>query len=546
METTDFGISALAGGTIFVDGGEGSDKLAVDPHGAAANVITNGIAVPFFSQSTTYMSIEAVTVVAPILHLPDDMTVEATSADGAVVEFTATAEDTDGASPRRDMRSGLRLDLPAGRTTVNCSATDASGNTTTGSFTVTVTSSSTAQRPSLHLPDDMTVEAAERRRRRVEFTATANDAVDGPVAVACDPASGSTFPVGTTTVNCTATDRSGNKATGSFTRSRGRAVGWSGFLQPINADDSSVFKLKSTVPVRFALTGDSAGITDLAAKFCYAKVSNGVVGDVSKRSSTSAATTGNLFRYDPTSGQYIFNWGTKGLTRAPINCTSTSATAWSTSCWYHSSSDRASRPGARTAPPFEPPALRTGLTRTEAEPPKNRAAATGALVGLLEPALPQQAAGVRQDLRPVLHVELPHDLGHVVLHGARAQVDTLADLLVREALRHQGEDLDLSRAQRLVKIGRNFERRGGRRGRTGDRLGGASAAPVRLAAARCTSGLAAAGRALAVASPPSATPELRENSSIGLAASPGAKGGTSCCTSRKASKRLSASMLLRR
>ena len=30
--------------------------------------------------------------------------------------------------------------------------------------------------------------------------------------------------------------------------------------------------------------------------------------------STSAATTGNLFRYDPTSGQYIFNWSTKGLT----------------------------------------------------------------------------------------------------------------------------------------------------------------------------------------------------------------------------------------
>jgi hypothetical protein len=29
--------------------------------------------------------------------------------------------------------------------------------------------------------------------------------------------------------------------------------------------------------------------------------------------STAAATTGNLFRYDATSGQYIFNLGTKSL-----------------------------------------------------------------------------------------------------------------------------------------------------------------------------------------------------------------------------------------
>jgi hypothetical protein len=33
----------------------------------------------------------------------------------------------------------------------------------------------------------------------------------------CSPASGSTFPVGTTTVTCTATDASGNTATCSFT-----------------------------------------------------------------------------------------------------------------------------------------------------------------------------------------------------------------------------------------------------------------------------------------------------------------------------------------
>ena len=29
--------------------------------------------------------------------------------------------------------------------------------------------------------------------------------------------------------------------------------------------------------------------------------------------STSQATAGNLFRYDASAGQYIFNWNTKGL-----------------------------------------------------------------------------------------------------------------------------------------------------------------------------------------------------------------------------------------
>jgi hypothetical protein len=30
-------------------------------------------------------------------------------------------------------------------------------------------------------------------------------------------------------------------------------------------------------------------------------------------SSTASATTGNLFRYDAASKQYVFNWGAKGL-----------------------------------------------------------------------------------------------------------------------------------------------------------------------------------------------------------------------------------------
>lgn len=45
---------------------------------------------------------------------------------------------------------------------------------------------------------------------------TANDVVSGPVPVLCDTASGSGFQVGSTLVNCNATDLAGNVAYKSF------------------------------------------------------------------------------------------------------------------------------------------------------------------------------------------------------------------------------------------------------------------------------------------------------------------------------------------
>ncbi len=151
----------------------------------------------------------------------------------------------------------------------------------------------------------------------VSYTApTAEDLVDGPVAATCDKPSGSVFALGVTTVTCTATDEAGNTGTASFTVTV--SVSWSNVLQPINAGSScgtgSVFKLGSTVPVKFRLSGDSAGITNLTAKLGHQRLaSDGTLGGVNEAVSTSSATTGNLFRYDATAAQYIFNLNTKTL-----------------------------------------------------------------------------------------------------------------------------------------------------------------------------------------------------------------------------------------
>ncbi|HEX6163456.1 MAG TPA: HYR domain-containing protein [Vicinamibacterales bacterium] len=51
----------------------------------------------------------------------------------------------------------------------------------------------------------------------VNFTAAGNDVENGVIPAVCSPASGSVFPLGTTTVNCTVTDSHGETASGSFT-----------------------------------------------------------------------------------------------------------------------------------------------------------------------------------------------------------------------------------------------------------------------------------------------------------------------------------------
>ena len=86
-----------------------------------------------------------------------------------------------------------------------------------------------------------------------------------------------------------------------------------GILRPIKADGSSAFKQGSTVPVKFQLRdADGNIVTNAEACIFVTKVSNGNIGEM-EAISTAAASTGNLFRYDPDSEQYIFNLATKSL-----------------------------------------------------------------------------------------------------------------------------------------------------------------------------------------------------------------------------------------
>ena len=103
-----------------------------------------------------------------------------------------------------------------GTTTVNCTVSDASGNPASCSFTVTVNDT---QAPSITCPSSVTQGTDPNQCSAVVTypNATATDNCPGVGPPVCSPSSGSTFPKGTTTVNCTVSDASSNSASCSFT-----------------------------------------------------------------------------------------------------------------------------------------------------------------------------------------------------------------------------------------------------------------------------------------------------------------------------------------
>jgi parallel beta-helix repeat protein/predicted outer membrane repeat protein len=156
-----------------------------------------------------------VDLTTPSLTVPTDITIEATSAAGRVVNYpAATATDNIDPNPVVACLPASGSTFPLGLTTVNCTATDDAGNVANGSFTITVVDTTD---PILTVPANMTVNATTSAGEEVNFTATATDAIDPAPVVACNPPSGSLFPFGVTTVDCTATDDANNVASGSFT-----------------------------------------------------------------------------------------------------------------------------------------------------------------------------------------------------------------------------------------------------------------------------------------------------------------------------------------
>lgn len=146
---------------------------------------------------------------------PQNILVPATGPAGAVVNYALpVATDNVDANVVVTCTPAAGSMFSMGSTAVRCSAEDEAGNQATASFTVTVQDTAA---PVITVPANINETASSTSGRQVVFTVSANDAVDGPVGVTCVPASGSTFPIGTTVVACSAADTAGNRGHATFT-----------------------------------------------------------------------------------------------------------------------------------------------------------------------------------------------------------------------------------------------------------------------------------------------------------------------------------------
>ena len=153
--------------------------------------------------SSATQSVTVVDTTAPVLSVPVDVTAEANAVSSTVSIGSATATDIFPVTISSDAPGTF----PLGTTLVTWTATDANGNSSSGTQNVTVVDTTP---PALTVPVDVTVEATGVLTPVAIGTATGTD-IFLPVTITNDaPAS---YPLGTTLVTWTATDANGNVST---------------------------------------------------------------------------------------------------------------------------------------------------------------------------------------------------------------------------------------------------------------------------------------------------------------------------------------------
>ncbi len=214
-----------------------TEPVGVDACGPSITALTSGLGsgatFPLGTSVETYtvtdlegntascsFNIDVVDVAPPVITCPDDIVVSAAAdACEANVSFTdATATDNcPGVNIVQTEGPASGSLFPTGETTITFAATDASGNVSECSFTVTVNEDVL---PEISCPADITAGTDPGECTAVvSYTPpTGTDNCPGATtALSAGIGSGGTFPIGVSTETYTVTDASGNTAECSFT-----------------------------------------------------------------------------------------------------------------------------------------------------------------------------------------------------------------------------------------------------------------------------------------------------------------------------------------
>lgn len=232
----EIGTPTTTGPGVTVTSRRSDDAALTDPYPAGVTFITWTATNSVGSASCT----QTINVVGndtepPTLTVPPSITTSTSDCSVLLDEeqFVATADDNCSSSvnisrtgmpqiacpaPGNPNRTCDSFVFPTGTTVIVYTATDSAGNSTSGTQTVTVNENPN-QPPTIDAPANVTVNTGPDATTCGTFvgdatlgTATASDNCPGFVVTRSGVPAGNNFPVGTTTVTYTVTDRVGNTA----------------------------------------------------------------------------------------------------------------------------------------------------------------------------------------------------------------------------------------------------------------------------------------------------------------------------------------------
>ncbi|HKR21027.1 MAG TPA: PxKF domain-containing protein [Pyrinomonadaceae bacterium] len=245
-----------------------------------------------------------------------DFTATATVSDNCACsgnDNSATCADQHPITVTQSPAAGTPVGL--GTHTITLSANDGSsnnggaGNTTTITTTLTVADQTA---PVISCPSNIEVflpaNTSDTSMAVTYPAATATDNCSAAPTVTYSHASGSTFPVGTTTVTATATDAAGNHSECTFTVTV--RYNFTGFFSPVNNTPTlNSVNAGRAIPVKFSLSGDK-GLNIFAPNNPYSVSLNCNTNDPGVDVVETLTAGGSSLTFS--GGQYIYVWKTEG------------------------------------------------------------------------------------------------------------------------------------------------------------------------------------------------------------------------------------------
>jgi sugar lactone lactonase YvrE len=304
------GTASTGSGTLSYTWKEGSTTLGTGATlsvslPAGSHTITLTVSSSGGGSSDDTLVVNIVDTTSPVISISgaNPLTVECHT---SFTDPGATANDACAGSVAVTSSGVVDANTP-GTYMITYSATDGT-NSATAKRTVNVVDTTP---PVITCPSNITVTLPPNSTATsapVSFTVTAVDSCSSNVTVTTDHASGSSFPVGTTTVNATADDHNGNTSSCLFAITV--RYNFTGFFSPVgNPPVLNSVNAGRAIPVKFSLSGNK-GLNIFAPD---SPSSGPITCDLSSPVADLQDTVtagGSSLNYDPGADQYIYVWKT--------------------------------------------------------------------------------------------------------------------------------------------------------------------------------------------------------------------------------------------